>query len=218
VIARVGTAVRRNIVAWVALFIALTGTGMAASRYAITSTTQIKPGVLKQLRGARGAAGSTGAAGLGGPQGKEGAGGPSGQKGATGPTGEGGKGERGDTGPKGEPGTALAYAYLTKSGEIEAANSKNVASVKVETPEPGVYCISGLSFKPRNVVGTIDANEAVVPLISATLGVGKLATKCDAEKTQVTVETWTPTLAKNDKGEPTIAGETSDRAFYLVIN
>lgn len=40
---------RRNLVAWIALFFALTGTGVAASRYIITSTSQIKPSVLKDL-------------------------------------------------------------------------------------------------------------------------------------------------------------------------
>ncbi len=49
-ITRTITAIRRNIVAWLALFVALTGTSMAASHYIITSTHEIKPSVLKQLR------------------------------------------------------------------------------------------------------------------------------------------------------------------------
>jgi hypothetical protein len=201
---RMLTAVRQNIIAWLALFVALTGTSLAASHYAITSTSQIKPSVLKQLRAARGATGATGATA-----------GPRGLKGETGARGEPGTGE---AGPKGEPGTALAYAHVTKSGKVEAANSRNVENLKVETPEPGVYCISGLSFKPHNVVGTIDANEPVLPLIGATLGVGTLATECDPERTQVTVETWTPTVTRNSKGETVIAGDTASRAFYLAIN
>lgn len=55
------------IVAIVAVFVALSGGALAASHYVLTSTHQIKPGVLKQLKGkpgARGPAGATGAAGL----------------------------------------------------------------------------------------------------------------------------------------------------------
>ena len=42
---RVLEAIRRNLVAWLALFVALGGTGIAASHYIITSTKQIKPSV-----------------------------------------------------------------------------------------------------------------------------------------------------------------------------
>jgi hypothetical protein len=42
--------VRRNLISWIALFFALAGSGLAASRYLITSTSQIKPSVLQALR------------------------------------------------------------------------------------------------------------------------------------------------------------------------
>jgi hypothetical protein len=42
------------VVACLALFVASTGTSIAASHYLITSTKQIKPTVLKQLKGAEG--------------------------------------------------------------------------------------------------------------------------------------------------------------------
>lgn len=47
-------------VAWLALFFSLAGTGLAASRYLITSTSQIKPNVLRSLRGTRGPEGPPG--------------------------------------------------------------------------------------------------------------------------------------------------------------
>lgn len=41
------------VIALLALFVSLAGTGIAATHYLITSTKQIKPSVLKQLKGAR---------------------------------------------------------------------------------------------------------------------------------------------------------------------
>jgi hypothetical protein len=60
--------------AWLALFFSLAGTGLAASHYLITSTSQIKPSVRRGLRGMRGpegAAGPIGATGAPGAPGKE---------------------------------------------------------------------------------------------------------------------------------------------------
>jgi hypothetical protein len=64
-----------------ALFFALGGTAIAARHYLITSPSQIKPSVLKQLHGAAGAAGVQG---LQGPQGSSGAQGPAGAPGVPG--------------------------------------------------------------------------------------------------------------------------------------
>lgn len=63
------------ILAGLALFFALGGTAIAARHYLITSADQIKPSVLKKLRGKAGATGATGKEGppgREGPQGKEG--------------------------------------------------------------------------------------------------------------------------------------------------
>jgi hypothetical protein len=68
---RIINAVRGNLVAWLALFVALGGTSLAASHYIITSTTQIKPSVRRALHGAEGAQGPQGPAGPQGPQGGE---------------------------------------------------------------------------------------------------------------------------------------------------
>ena len=65
-------------IASIALFFSLAGTGLAASKYLITSTKQIKPSVLKSLKGAEGPRG------LQGPQGAAGANGANGAPGAAG--------------------------------------------------------------------------------------------------------------------------------------
>jgi hypothetical protein len=105
-------AVRQNLVAWLALFVALGGTSLAATHYVIMSTKQIKPSVLKQLKGNAGPPGSPGAQGAPGPKGE------AGLNGETGP--------RGETGPKGQAGlSALSTlpAGQGESGEVAAVGS-----------------------------------------------------------------------------------------------
>jgi hypothetical protein len=62
-------AIRSNLIAWLALFVSLGGTSLAASHYVITSTHQIKPSVIRALRGDQGPPGANGLQGPMGPQG-----------------------------------------------------------------------------------------------------------------------------------------------------
>jgi hypothetical protein len=69
-----------GVIAVIALFFALGGTALA-SHFLVTSTSQIKPSVLKKLKGNVGPAGPTGATGPSGPAGATGPGGPQGPAG-----------------------------------------------------------------------------------------------------------------------------------------
>jgi hypothetical protein len=93
-----------GVLAVVALIFAMTGGAWAAKKYVITSTKQIKPSVLTQLKGVAGATG---------PQGPAGASGKDGAKGETGATGA--PGAPGAPGPAGPTGTTLPSG-MTETG------------------------------------------------------------------------------------------------------
>jgi hypothetical protein len=121
--------VRRNLVAWLALFVALGGTSLAASHYLITSTKQIKPSVLKVLHGADGKPGPPGPAGAAGARGATGPAGPQGNAGSAGSI-----GTRGEPGLQGSPGT---------NGTAVVARPRSVASVETASTNPHTPTFKG---------------------------------------------------------------------------
>jgi hypothetical protein len=75
-----------NVVATIALLLAMGGTAAAAKHYLVNSTKQINPKVLRALKGEdgqNGAKGATGVAGPAGPAGAAGVPGPAGKEGAS---------------------------------------------------------------------------------------------------------------------------------------
>lgn len=97
-----------NVAATVALVLAMGGSAAAATHYLITSSKQISPRVLKELKGRQGPGGPTGANGATGAIGATGATGPRGAQGPQGTPGTNGTngtaGARGERGEPGEPG------------------------------------------------------------------------------------------------------------------
>ncbi len=95
-----------NVAMTLALVFAMTGGAYAAKKYLITTTKQISPKVLKQLKGNRGPAGPAGEKGA--PERR--AQGPKGETGAQGVKGDtGGKGEQGAAGPTGATGATGTF-------------------------------------------------------------------------------------------------------------
>jgi hypothetical protein len=78
-----------NVAATLALVFSMTGGALAAKHYLITSTKQISPKVLRQLKGRSGTTGHNGANGANGAPGTPGAAGTPGAQGAQGPQGPG---------------------------------------------------------------------------------------------------------------------------------
>ncbi|KRF37598.1 hypothetical protein ASG94_09945 [Nocardioides sp. Soil805] len=116
------------------------GTAMAAGKYIITSKSQIKPSVVKQLKGKTGKTGATGATGAQGPTGARG---PTGATGATGPQ-----------GPQGPAGSARGWGRVEGNGAL-TRSSGNVAVSRVGT---GVYCVRATNVVSANAVLLVTAD------------------------------------------------------------
>lgn len=125
-----------NVIATVAMVFAMTGGAYAASKILITSTKQIKPNVLAQLKGKAGPAGAAGAQGPAGPAGPQGPAGANGKDGAPGAAG--GQGPAGPTGPQGAPGTTGFTETLPKGQTEKGAWAFAGPGLELET-EPGTF-------------------------------------------------------------------------------
>jgi hypothetical protein len=112
-----------NVVATMALVFAMGGTAVAAKHYLITSTSQIKPSVLKKLKGNTGAKGATGVQGATG----QGAAGAAGAQGPVGPEGR--------QGPEG-PGAVLVSVSVA-AGSTEPLFTYGGVSLQASCKEEG---------------------------------------------------------------------------------
>jgi len=155
-----------NVVATLALVFAMSGGALAASKFLITSTKQIKPSVLASLKGKAGANGTAGAQGATGPAGPQGPAGAKGENGASGTNGEG-----------------VASANLTAGQEgCKEGGSKFTVGGKTTTAcngEKGKAGAQGPPGEPWTAGGTLPegSTETGTWTISQTAKKGKEATE-----------------------------------------
>jgi hypothetical protein len=168
-----------NVMMTLALVFAMSGGAYAAKKYLITSTKQISPKVLAQLKSTKGA-GQAGPQGPQGPQGAPGTNGVNGKDGAQGPKGEPGTpgapgkdGENGLNGTNGENGacsvsnpvcTLPKGATITGTwgfNTINVAHPAAVASFVLKSrQEPQVGYIDAFAEPTEECPGTFEKPEA----------------------------------------------------------
>jgi hypothetical protein len=122
-----------NVMATIAVFVALGGVGYAATRLPKNSvgTKQIRRAAVTPAKLSKAAKSKL--VGPAGPEGPRGAAGPQGSRGA-----QGAAGEKGGRGPAGDPGTARAWASVEPDGKLAAAKGFSSA-VWREADED--YCV-----------------------------------------------------------------------------
>lgn len=156
-----------NVVAVIALLFSMSGAAIAARHYLITSTRQISPKVLRELRGRNGQRGATGQSGAAGPQGATGSQGAAGPQGVTGPQGPAGPGLMAYASNKG--GCALenelgnfCYPSSPSSGSFTAsANGTCLVSASAQIEEVSGVTSNGPFFRIAIKEGATEKNDGL---------------------------------------------------------
>jgi hypothetical protein len=184
-----------NVAMTLALVFVMTGGAYAAKKYLITSTNQIKPSVLAQLKGKNGTNGTNGVNGKDGAAGVQGPKGDAGEKGLKGDTGE--KGAKGDPGTPGTPGKNVVTASFEGGKEPGTKPCKGAGGNELEVEGTGVkhYACNGEEGL-QGTPGTSVTNSGLV----AKNGSGH----CEEGGAELKVGTGSPTYACN--GSPWTVG------------
>lgn len=140
-----------NVAMTLTLVFAMTGGAFAAKHWVITSTKQIKPNVLKQLKGKRG------------PEGKPGPMGPEGKQGPIGSEGKAGKdGTNGTNGTNGLNGKSVTVAEV-KVGDATSCNALGGASFEAQGSGKKFFACNGAEGKAGKSVITAPASTQECP-------------------------------------------------------
>jgi Collagen triple helix repeat (20 copies) len=196
------------VVALMALFLAMSGSAIAAKHYLLTSTKQISPKVLSALKGKNGSAGPAGATGGAGPTGAIGA---TGATGATGPTGA--IGATGATGATGPAGPGARWALVSGDHTTILAQSGGISITT--TAGAGVYLDMGADVNGKVIEATpayTDADGGFRGPLIATIcgGSSQYHATCTASGTDDTHHVWV--FTENSAGT---TGE--NHAFYVAV-
>jgi hypothetical protein len=134
------------VVALIALFVALGGSGYAAAHLnkSPTAAAKRKPKPPAHADAAQDTALiKKQASKLRGPQG------PTGPQGLTGPP-----------GPTGPAGSALGFARVAPNGTLDTTHSSSNITASMVTRTSGSFCFKGMPFTPKVAVGSVDLDYA----------------------------------------------------------
>ena len=204
-----------NVISLIALFVALGGTGYAAIKLPKNSVTSktIKKGAVTNAKLGKNAVSSSKV--------KDGSllkqdfaanqlpAGPAGPAGPQGPAGKDGtNGTNGTDGAQGPAGIAAAYARVAADGTLlpnvagtDFPNgTKDIEQTMITNPAAGVYCFTGMTFKPASAMVTLDnAGASTAAANNFSIGVaverGNTLGSCPDGNARVVATQWSDAAA-----------------------
>ncbi|HET6449167.1 MAG TPA: hypothetical protein VFG31_08665 [Conexibacter sp.] len=170
------------VVALIALFVALGGTGYAATTLGDNGSASVAAARRhrRSLRGPRGFRGRTGPQGPVGPQGAGGA------QGVAGPA-----------------GTAKAFAVVANDGRVVAGHTQNITDANITHPSRGIYCfdLTGVGITQANSVPLAIADWSDIATGSGdTMEVAARATSNICPSNQIEIKGYDSTATLADLG------------------
>ncbi len=100
------------------------------------------------------------------------------------------------------------FAHINADGTVDTARSKEITSANIShAPNSGSYCISGLGFTPKTIIGTVDSKASPGTLEASTVPGNFLF--CPAG-TQIELVTFSE--------DPALSFHDFSGGFYIWVN